>query len=750
MSGAFLVGYMKTLGANDLWINLLAALPSLVGVLQIPGGILGRGVRSYKKFVAPGGAGWRIFYIPIVFLPYLVWSGNTKLLFLTICVTIASVATTFVGPVYNDWIAELIPESARGFYFARRNAIAAIVGAAVGIVGAIVLDAFREHGLEKAGFTTVFGLALVCALISWIFFSKMADLERPNPQRQTLMQGLVGIKRPFADAGFRPVLFFLAATMVGQTFAGNLFVAYARESLSLDYKIIQGTAVFMALGNVTAAAGWGFLADRFGNKPLLVFAGLALCLNPLPWIFCVANNPTFDAVLLFSGHFYMGLIWAGINLCQFNMMLETAAPEDRANYIGAGTTVMAVVGGVAPLLGGAAMQILRNEMPALAAYRWIFVATIVLRLLAVAFLGRVREPGSSAVKTTLRDLTEVSLPGVRALRTLTRSGDVSRRELAIETAGNVGIGLASDEIIKALHDPLPKIRRQAATALSKLHDPRAVSELVHQIVDHPDLLEEETVHALGSIGTMEAVPVLIDVLSSPRPLLRRAAARSLGMIGSRMEADHLPAFEPAIDKLVEIATDPSDPDLRRAALQAFRLLGTHRANEAICSGVLDQWPSVRIAATEAIEELHIGEAAPNLRLSLTLFADEACAEAAYCLGVVGELSDMGQILSEAARSVSIITRRRCLLGIARLLWVEQEVYRLFLLNGMERDGVLQEALRARMRRDRDLAEAFALYAGGEEAPAVERLARRYPQLTPLAAQPMEELFLVAALAATKL
>jgi MFS family permease len=749
LGGAFLVGYMKTLGANDLWINLLAALPSLVGVLQIPGGIMGRGVRSYKSFVAPGGLGWRLFYIPLVALPFLAASGNVKLLLLTVCVTIASIATTFVGPVYNDWIAELIPQSARGFYFARRNAIAAIVGAAVGIVGAILLDAFRDHGFEKAGFTTVFALALVCGTISWIYFCKMADLQRPNPQRQTLREGLIGIRRPFADPAFRPVLLFLGATMLGQTFPGNLFVAYARESLTLDYKIIQGTAVFMALGNVTAAAAWGFLADRFGNKPLLVFAGLALSLNALPWIFCVPNNPTFDAVLLFSGHFYMGLIWAGINLCQFNVMLETAAPEDRANYIGAGTTVMAVVGGVAPLLGGVVMQVLRGQMPPLFAYRWVFVVTMVLRVLAVAFLARVREPGSSAVKTTLRNLSEVSLPGVRALRTLTRSGDIVRREHAIETAGNVGIGLAADEIIKALHDPLPKIRRQAATALSKLHDPRAVAELVHQIVEHPDLLEEETVTALGAVGTLEAVPCLIDVLSVPRPLLRRAAARSLGMIGSRIEVDRSEALEAATEKLIEIATDPTDPDLRRAALQALRLLGTEKANEAISLAVLDQWPSVRIAATEAIEELQIRDAAPNLRTSLGLYSDEACAEVAYCLGVVGNLDDLRLILREAARSVSMITRRRCLLGLARLLRVESEVYRLLLLNGMERDGVLQEMLRASLRRDKNLAEAFSLYASGQEEDAIRLLSERHAKLLPLTVEPVEELFVVAALAAAK-
>ena len=55
VGGAFLVGYVKRLGGSDLWIGWLAAVPSLLGILQIPGAIWGRGFTSYKRFILPGG-----------------------------------------------------------------------------------------------------------------------------------------------------------------------------------------------------------------------------------------------------------------------------------------------------------------------------------------------------------------------------------------------------------------------------------------------------------------------------------------------------------------------------------------------------------------------------------------------------------------------------------------------------------------------------------------------------------------------
>ncbi|HWD40101.1 MAG TPA: MFS transporter [Fimbriimonas sp.] len=748
LSGAFLVGYMKTLGASDLWINLLAALPSLVGVLQIPGGIVGKGVRSYKKFVAPGGFLWRVFYIPLILLPLAAVAPAAKLSLLTACVLVASVATVFVGPVYNDWIAALVPDNSRGFYFARRNAIAAAVGALVGIFGAIMLDEFRGWKLEMQGFTFVFVLASVCGWISWYFFNKMSDLARPNPVRQTLSEGLRAIKRPFADAQYRGVLIFLAFSTLGQTFAGNLFVAYARESLALDYKVIQGTAVCMAIGNVIAASAWGFLSDKYGNKPLLFIASIALCVNPIPWMVLQPNRQGMDAAIILTAHIYMGVIWAGLNLCQFNVMLTTANPEDRANYIGAGATVTALVGGVAPLLGAAVMELLRADMPAISAYRWVFAATAVLRLLASAFAFPIREKGSSAVKTTLRDLSGLSIGGVRALRTLTRSTDMAARESAIEQVGNVRVSLAADEIIKALHDPLPQVRRRAAQALSRLDDPRAVTELVHQLEDHPDLLEEETVNALGIVGNLAAVPALVKVLDSPRPLLRRAAARSLGNIGARLDPSQRASFETATARLVAVASDPTDPDFRRAALQALRYIGSDEASEVVVGALLDPRPSVRIAAAEAIQEMEIASAAGNLRLSLDQFHDEACAEVAYALGVVGTREDIPLILHEAARSVSMITRRRCLLGIARLMGVEPQAYRLMLTTGMARDSALQEILRPHFRKNRKLQEAFGVYGSGDEPAALRILSENQsePAYKAFAKQPVEELFLVASLA----
>jgi MFS family permease len=738
VSGLFLVGFIQSLGGSDVWIGFLSAIPSLMGLLQIPGAIWGRRFSSYKKYVMPGGLFWRIGYAPLVLLPFLPAPPALKLTLLMGCVLFASVATTLVNPVYNEWIAGMVPENSRGTFFARRNAIATAVGAVVGIFGALLLDAFRGKGQERLGFTVVYGLGVVCAIVSMVFFMRMQDLPRPNPVRQGLAEGVRTIGKPFGDKNFRRVLIFLGAAVLGQGFAGNLFSAYALESLKLDFKIVQGTAVSMAIGNVVAARFWGFLSDKYGNKPVLAIVATLLATNPIAWLATLPGHTTYNAILLLSTHVLMGMIWSGVNLCQFNIILATAEPEERASYIGAGMTITALLGGIAPLLGAFMMAGLRGSFDPVVAYKFVFATSMVLRGAAVLFLIPVDEKGSTGLRTALGALRRVTPRGVRAMRTLARTSDVETRAEAIQSVGAAGATLAADAVIKALHDPQPKVRRQAAEAIARLNHPEATLELIHQVEEHPDLLEEETIEALGQVGDARAIPALIRTLQSPRSLLRRAAARALGRV-AQGDGEVTAA-------LVRAADDPEDVDLRRTALQSLRRLEVREAVPVFRRALNDAHPSVRIAAAEAVAELDLREAAPELRASMAAYADEASSEAAYALGVVGGPEDIPLILREAERSRSMITRRRCLLGIARLLGVERESYRLMLLEGMERDNALLQTLNPAMRRSPRLRSALSRHSSGDESGAVLALIRFWKAgPSELVEGPVvEELFLVLA------
>lgn len=736
VTGTFQVGFIKMVGGGDLWIGVLSAIPSLLGILQIPGAIWGRSFASYKLFVFPGGLIWRLFYVPLIALPLLPILGEAKLIALALCVGIASAAVLIVQPIYNEWIMEMVPPNSRGWFFGRRNALGTAVGAGVGILGGLLIDGLREHGREPLGLAIVFGCGALCAAGSLVFFMLTGDIPREHPIRENLRASIRAMGKPFADREFRWVLIFLAVFFIGQTFAGNLYSAYALESLKLSFTVIQLTGVMNAIGIVVAAPFWGFLADRYGNKPILILSGLGIATNPIAWIFTIPGNPTQNIAVLLPGHLIMGFFWSGVTICQFNLLFATAKPEDRANYLGAGLALQSLAAGVAPMFGASLMTLLRGTMSVALAYKGVFVGVGVLRAASILFLKPVKEEGSSRVGRTLKDLRRVGPGAMRTMRTLARSSDTAKRAAALEQVADQGLTLASDEVVRALTDPSPQIRRQAADTLARLGDASFVTPLLEHIADHPDLVEEETIRALGEIGAEEAVDTLVSYLQSPRSLLRRAAARALGRLRSRR----------AIGPLIQAAGEVEDADLQRSSIQALRRIGAREASEVIAEALGSSHAGVRIAAAEAVAELHLVEALPQVRESLETYRDEATGEVAYALSVVGSLAELPPVLEAAVAMKTGLSRRRCLLGIARLLGVESATYRLFLKTEMARDTDLVDLLQPVMRRSRKVKAAMERYASGDEPAALRLLAQASndPIVDELSRRPVRDLYLVVA------
>lgn len=744
VSGTILVSFITHIAggarAADLWIGLITALPSVIGLIGIPGAIVGRRFSYYKKFIAPGGWAWRLMYIPLIALPLLAWSPSVKLPVILVCVLIAAASVQFISPIYNEWLAELVPDNSRGWYFGRRNAIISAVGAIVGLIGGKALDMFRSANNLDIGFSIIFGVGVLLAIISMTFFTRMSEMVRENPVRTSLREGIVATTRPFRDPAFKKVILFLGVFVLGQGIAGSLFTPYAMEILKMPLASIQLCGLAQAVGIVMSAGVWGFLSDKYGNKPMLALICVGIGLTPVMWMMCSTGNP-YNLLILLPGHVFSGFVWAGVGVCQFNLLLATAKVEDRANYMGAAMAVQALVGGAAPMAGMALFHGLANSIPALTSYQVLFSLCIVLRIGTVAFLGGVKEEGATTIGTALAQLKTITPGGYRSLKQLSRSPDVAEREIAMEDVATRQFQVASDELVQALHDPSPRLRRKAAQVLSRVGDATAVRALIHQLEEHPDLVEDETIEALGQMGDPLAAPVLVRFLSSPRPQLRRAAAKALGELGT---TDVVPA-------LITAARDENDPDLRRAALQGLRLNPSDLSHETFASAMLDERPSVRIAAAEGISEHLILSAAPRLRESLTLFSDEATSEAAYALGCVGELSDIPQILQTASTCVSMITRRRCLLGVAAILGVERETYRLILLEGMSRDSAMLSHLKQNRRRNADFGPALEQFSRGDERKAIKTLCKISgdKRLELLVDPAVSECFLVAILAATK-
>jgi len=216
---------------------------------------------------------------------------------------------------------------------------------------------------------------------------------------------------------------------------------------------------------------------------------------------------------------------------------------------------------------------------------------------------------------------------------------------------------AAVEPIRALlKDPLWEVRREAAGALGRLRDRRAVGALAEALNDSDTDVREAIAMALGNIGDREAIRPLVLALRDSASGVRRMVAAALSRIDPSWNsapetcaaAEELkvllknedstvryyvsqfltglggidPGVVPAGTEdmlvsspakrrklavnLLETLLGDWDRDLRQAAAEALGRLGDSRAQPALLRAQADLDEGVRTAAAQAIQILAAG------------------------------------------------------------------------------------------------------------------------------------------------
>ncbi|MDD3214531.1 MAG: MFS transporter, partial [Eubacteriales bacterium] len=176
------------------------------------------------------------------------------------------------------------------------------------------------------------------------------------------------------------------------------------------------------ISNVTTVfviSRWGRLIDRYGNKPMLQMAAIFITFSPLPWFFATPAT----AILILVSNVISGASWPVSDLCQQNLYLSHSPQVHRSMYIAVFLACINLFGvALGNAVGGWLMQ---NPFAALAAqnyvflgqpmnsYRYMFLATIVLRLLvALVVLPRISEDGAWTVGAAFKDMLRAAVTGL--------------------------------------------------------------------------------------------------------------------------------------------------------------------------------------------------------------------------------------------------------------------------------------------------------------------------------------------------
>jgi MFS family permease len=334
-----------------LGISLIVAAPQIAGLLRLGAPAMIDRLGNRKQFCI---AAFLLSALLLIVLPWVCAPGrlptpNWSLAALIVLWCLYHLLQ-YVGTVALwSWIADVAPRPIRGRFLGRRERWF-VAGQAVAAIDAglfvwgFTLAHPGVHGWIAYAIPACIGGAFMVAALAPLGLMPPATMPMAT-QKTAPLRSLL---KPFGDARFLRLLafgcwvsFFNGVTQSAQNY-------YPMQILGVSLFLSLALQTGMRMGQWTVSPWFGTLADRLGNRPVMIVSQLLVAAGLL---FFVAATPAHWA--WFVGAWVLWIAFAGLNVCLPNLMLKLSPERSNAPYIAAFYAVTGLCYAASTIVGGA-------------------------------------------------------------------------------------------------------------------------------------------------------------------------------------------------------------------------------------------------------------------------------------------------------------------------------------------------------------------------------------------------------------
>ena len=431
------------------------------------------------------------------------------------------------------WSQEMVPDAMRGKFSAVNNIVSTIVSIiTIGIAGYAIR---RWEGLPT--FMVLMGCGIVAGFVSvWCFTSVPGG--DPAQHSQSNRAHFRGIRQALLDLNYRRFIIGLGLISFAATALVTFVPLYLKEKIGLSAGMVVWMDIGTFAGGLLSCYLWGWAADRYGSKPIMLLGCCLWVLFPAV-CFLMPRNTEMSSLVAICAMFLMGvanLAWA-IGLTRY--LFVTAVPvAKKTTYMAVFYAFAGISNGLGPLSIGWLLkkfnwldtQILIFNIDS---YTILFVLSVGILCAGTAVLSRVRSDGAMAVRRFVGMFLQGNpITAAGTIFRYYRATDEEDRVSITERMGYANNPLSNNELIEALNDPSFNVRYEAIIAIAhRRPDPELVDALLLALGGNEPDLSTHAAWALGRLGDKSAAIALRETLESEHPLLRARSARALATLG---------------------------------------------------------------------------------------------------------------------------------------------------------------------------------------------------------------------------
>ncbi len=436
-TSGFLAAFALALGANNLQIGILAAIPFLMQIVQIPTILLVEKIRLRKIISIVSSVPGQLLWVAIALIPFFVKSPSAAAISLLLWLMAARyLLNAATNAAWNSWIRDLIPQTMLGNILSRRLIFATTAAVLFGLGAALFVDYWPKQAaagsvIMSYTYVLLFG-AVFLGLVSPVIMSFMPEPLMPpvSGQQASLWKTL---SAPIRDGNFRRLIQFLFSWAFASNLAIPFFAVYMLKRLEFPLTWVIALTILSQFFNIFFLKVWGRFVDRFGNKVVLSLCASLYLLVILSWIFTTMPERYFLTIpLLVVLHIFAGIANAGVTLAMGTIGLKLSPKGEATSYLVGASLATNMGAGLGPLVGGyladffATRQINLTltwidpahsvQLPALRiiGYDFLFGIAFIIGVFTLGVLARIREEGEVGREVILESLfyptREISRP----------------------------------------------------------------------------------------------------------------------------------------------------------------------------------------------------------------------------------------------------------------------------------------------------------------------------------------------------